>query len=692
MSRMFTRLWAFVKSNHSTCILAIIIAIGSVWRAFSCLTKTLSADELRTIATFVPESVSNILFQPYWPNNLILLTLLIKASMSLFGDSDMAVRLPALLLSIAALGAIYALSKRLFGSWHHAALSTLFLSVSWLHILYSTAVRAYGAMVLFAILSAYFLDKTLRTGSIRAGIGFVLSCLLGALSHLFTLSLFVVWGAVVAWDTVLSVVKLRKGSRDGWRGVAVAAAALGVAVVAVLAIYQPSLSIVENVYHRVVHGSFTLDIFNTFDTGNFPSIASLATRLSGCRGAGVWVSHAVAVFGLAVMVRHRRRAAIMCLSGLVGIPLVMWITDVGFLIRFFIVLLPFYVLSLSSGVVKLSQLLSQMCLGIGADKFQNLTGLLLAGGMCAMMFPQAWREARREAFGDMGGPWAVKPAARFIANNAKPGDLVLAYPLDRERAPNTWFDREMPGSLQYYMAKLVWPKQKVALATDKVGLWYLTPRKGKLELEELPEAFKPELLTKFENVYVYHDEVGLVRGLREVPMPPAHFEDDASDDEPWTITYFNGSAEASWTPAGQEAQSEAVCSLRMIWDGTKFNLWSPVIPAVPRRLVVLCGYVQGDLRHCGMIIQFLDDSGEPVRSLACPFGWQEPEWAHYYMLEEPAGSGWYKQQLAGIVPSRATQMRIGFFVRDHGQPRHKVYGTSQGQEFKFRITSLRADW
>jgi mannosyltransferase len=145
----------------------------SLWfdEAYSWL--SIAAADLRTslsltLATFVHPPLYYILSRPFM----------------LLGDREWILRLPAAIAGILAIAAMYLLGKQV-GGRRVGLLAALLLSVNPFHVWFSREVRNYTLAMLFAVLSVYFFVQVLHKG--RGWIWFTLFSALGFLTHYFFL-------------------------------------------------------------------------------------------------------------------------------------------------------------------------------------------------------------------------------------------------------------------------------------------------------------------------------------------------------------------------------------------------------------------------------------------------------------------------------------------------------------------------
>ena len=144
-------------------------------------------DEITTVVEYVRRPFVAIVTDYASDNNHLLYSVLVRATMSVFGESAFTLRLPAAVMGVASIWAAYAFTVRV-GSRQEGLLVAAFLALSFHHVWFSQNGRGYTGLMLFTILSSSaFLDlvgeedeKAARRAAFRYGI----LAALGAYMHL----------------------------------------------------------------------------------------------------------------------------------------------------------------------------------------------------------------------------------------------------------------------------------------------------------------------------------------------------------------------------------------------------------------------------------------------------------------------------------------------------------------------------
>ena len=284
-------------------VVALLVAIATATRVIG-LDQDFWIDETATAVTY--------LRLPWWKavqsfqsaNQHLLYSLLGSLSFAVFGESEVAARLPAVVFGILGVPALYLLARRVAPE-REAIAASLLLAVSYHHVWFSQSARGYTGMILFAILGTSYLLRALASNRGRDWTAYVVCMTLGILCHLNTA--FVVMGQAASYLLALS---RWKEWRSSHRPVTVRLVS-AVASVAVLSLGG----------HALVLGQM-IEFFRTVDrTGlGWTSVGSLAPvvttgLLAGLGVVGVVMMAALLIAGLG---SYARQGAL--LAGLFILP------------------------------------------------------------------------------------------------------------------------------------------------------------------------------------------------------------------------------------------------------------------------------------------------------------------------------------------------------------------------------------
>jgi 4-amino-4-deoxy-L-arabinose transferase-like glycosyltransferase len=222
--------WRDAPLSHRRA-LGLIVLLASALRLMY-LGQPMRYDEAVTYMYFVRLPWEEALATYTYPNNHVFHTLLVKASVSAFGNEPWAIRLPAFLAGVAIVPATYAATRALYGD-RAALFATAVVASAGGLVLYSTNARGYTMVVLAFLLLVLAGARLLRAPTTRMWIAFVLIATLG----LWTIPVMLFpLGAVCVW---LTLAALAEGKRQLLKPLLISVAAIGALT---LLAYAPIIS------------------------------------------------------------------------------------------------------------------------------------------------------------------------------------------------------------------------------------------------------------------------------------------------------------------------------------------------------------------------------------------------------------------------------------------------------------------
>lgn len=183
-----------------------LTALGATLR-FTGANRDLWLDEVITLTRRIDRPLLETLVQSVSPNNHLLYSLLSRASVSVFGESPWALRLPAMLFGIATIPVFYALVRR-FSPSREAFLATLGIAASYHHLFFSQNARGYTGFLFGGLLGTLALLEALDRDSGRAWALYVAAMVVSVVS--------VVIGAALLAAQVIAVSVFRPTRRFYW--------------------------------------------------------------------------------------------------------------------------------------------------------------------------------------------------------------------------------------------------------------------------------------------------------------------------------------------------------------------------------------------------------------------------------------------------------------------------------------------
>ncbi|MCC7368205.1 MAG: glycosyltransferase family 39 protein [Chloroflexi bacterium] len=289
-------------------LLVVIVGVALAIRA-TAMQRGLGFDELFTALNFVgAESAWKTASTSINFNNHVGYSLLARLSEQTLGRAEWALRLPALLLGLATLPALWWYARPLVGP-RLALAATLALALAPEHIRWSTTARGYTALLLGAVLTSGLLFRLVLRPSARTALVYFGVTVLAVYCHLYMVAVSVVQGLLlVTWLLVY------RRERARWPGALVGLGTLIGAAGLTLLLYLPILiSLVTEARHS---GRGTLNLWFAWYT---------AVELLSLPTAGLLVAVlALAGLGLMVIGRGRRPLGAWAAgyaAALIGLPL-----------------------------------------------------------------------------------------------------------------------------------------------------------------------------------------------------------------------------------------------------------------------------------------------------------------------------------------------------------------------------------
>lgn len=396
---------SYIARNKRHAVLAAIVALGAVLRCVN-LGQSLWWDEIWSTLEYATASswwytVSRL---GYYFNNHPLYSVACRISIAAFGLSEVSVRLPSVIMGIAALPVLYMLARPLTGR-EPALLAAFLLALSAFHIDHSTEARGYAGMMLFALLSSHFFLQAIRTRSAHSWVYFTLCTFLGMYCHPYMAQ--VPFAQAVCCMLLVLDQSFRKGRVTHVHKGAAARflLALGAAVALTLTAYAPMLRFfVANAakvrFFHVDRLPFVLEMYEAVQPG-FTSAPGMAL-------------YSVLMLCGLLYLRKRSPALLVYTVLVCNAPLLIYLQlDPMFIFkRYFLPALPFSLLTLACGVVWIAG----ACRMRGAVRFVFYCALL--GAVMVLQWP-ALRTVTTES------RQHYREAVAFVENHAQGRDCVV---------------------------------------------------------------------------------------------------------------------------------------------------------------------------------------------------------------------------------------------------------------------------
>ncbi len=343
-------------------ILGLILVLAAVLR-FYRLDAPLWHDEIYTVLFYIRTSFADLVSN-FGFNNHVFYSLQSKAMVTLFGETNWALRFPAVFFGIAGIAAMWWLAKLVAGHLQ-AHVTALLMALSYHHVWFSQNARGYTEIAFFCTLATIFFISGIRDPKWRTWIYYALSIAAAMYTHLTAGFLVAAHGTVYA---VMLLLRLLNRNADPSSLVApstvrenfIIVAGFAVGGFLTLVLYAPTfMQVLENVMG--VSGTSGVDVMKEYQNPLWTIFEALRT----VAGNGP----AVAVVGIGVFVALAfgsvslyRRDPIFSVIVWVHIPLTLTVLVVlGMRVwpRFFFVDIGFLFLLITQGVFVICQFASQ---------------------------------------------------------------------------------------------------------------------------------------------------------------------------------------------------------------------------------------------------------------------------------------------------------------------------------------------
>ncbi len=199
-----------VGERISLLLLTLILLIALGLRLYE-LNAGLWLDEILTYVNYARMPFGEIITSYDSENQHFLFSILARASFLMFGESNWALRLPAVLFGVGSILALYLLGREV-ANRKEALLSAALLTFSYHHVWFSQNARGYSGLLFWTILSSWLLLRALRNDRSATWILYALSAALGIYTHLTMV--FVLFGQICVYGYQL--IHRRKVDWVGW--------------------------------------------------------------------------------------------------------------------------------------------------------------------------------------------------------------------------------------------------------------------------------------------------------------------------------------------------------------------------------------------------------------------------------------------------------------------------------------------
>ncbi len=226
-----------------------VLLLALILRSIN-LDASLWFDEIVTLDRYVRLPTSEIIRSYDSLNNHMFFSLQAQLSVAVFGENAWALRLPAMLLGVASVWALWCLAKELVSA-EEALLAALLMAVSYHHIWFSQNARGYTGMLFFGLLATCYLLRGARRPEWGVWLAYGACFAASMYTHLSSAVLFLAHG--LAYVVFLGLDAFRNGKLARGAIVRPLGGALAGSVLT-LALYAPVLGQMGGTFAKVQAG------------------------------------------------------------------------------------------------------------------------------------------------------------------------------------------------------------------------------------------------------------------------------------------------------------------------------------------------------------------------------------------------------------------------------------------------------
>ena len=382
-----------------TAVLGAIVVIGALLRCIR-LDSDLWLDEVATLR-YLRLPFPRVFWTYLSPNQHLLYSVLGNASEKLFGESAWSVRLPAVLLGILGIVAMWRFVREIASAGEALVASSL-LAVSYHHIWFSQDARGYSGMIFFSLVGSLCFIRALRGGAAIDWIGFVVSMVLGI--AILQNTAFVLAGQIAAF-AIVSIAGWRRTARGEVLRVVLAAGWIGAASLAVHALVLPQIvSFFLHADRTALGWTNPFEFASVFMSGLRAGLSIFAIVLAGLLG----------VSGIVSFWRSDRLVTLMLVLPPVFNVAALVVLRVGAYPRSFLYILPAALLFAIRGAIVVAR-----AAGRGRVRIVKVMAAILIAGYFAgsiAMLPRLYRYPKQDYRG----------ALQYAREHRQAGDRIAA--------------------------------------------------------------------------------------------------------------------------------------------------------------------------------------------------------------------------------------------------------------------------
>jgi mannosyltransferase len=396
-------------TKHIVPVTLIAILTSATLLRIYKLNSGLWLDEIITYVKYARSPFMTIMTTFDSENQHFLYSILAHLSLLVFGDSNWALRLPAVIFGVASIAALFYFGK-LVTEEIEALLAAALLAFSYHHVWFSQNARGYTGMLFWTLLSSYFFIRGMKESKPKFWVLFGLTASLGVYTHL-TMAFVLLGQFIIYFATIFNNGRWKNWPNE-WLGLFIG---FGTAGLLSLLLYAPVLPQVFVTLHS--EGQTAIPMWQNPVWTIQQIILGLEIGFAG----GVLATGAFILFAAGVISYLRSNLVIVALLILPTLIGGASVVAAGHHLwpRFFFFAIGFAALVAIRGIMAVVEIFTQLPF---LSKWNaNRVGIVLCIGLVllsAFSVPFAYGPKQ-----DYGG------ALSFVKNNWEPGDAVVTVGL-----------------------------------------------------------------------------------------------------------------------------------------------------------------------------------------------------------------------------------------------------------------------
>ncbi|MHC1576599.1 MAG: glycosyltransferase family 39 protein [Methanosarcinaceae archaeon] len=446
-----------ITSDPYLLLLTTIVLIGAYLRLHNLGAQSIWLDEASTYYMSYGESISEV-----WAHALAdrhpPLHFMIINFVSTFTSSEFALRLPSAIFGILTIPVIYKTGEAIFGR-KEGLISAFILSISIIHIFYSQESRMYAQMVLFALMSLYFIYMASKENKNWQWIGFVASAALGFYSFYYTIFMIIpelMFYCIIQLKGSFHARRLVLSDTKNIRSFLISMLALVLVVSPVLIPFiKQSISRTAGVPTWGMGQS--LDFFNTI-LMQYSTYSNTSYILALIFFVGFLVS----------ILKQDEHEKTMLMALLIFVPLVIsyvLAAKMPFSPRYLLFILPIYIIMISRGITGISQRLYSGTSKTGnIDKNRTLSIMvmvILVGALCVSPLTSYYTTPQKN-------DW--RGVSSYLHEVTQPGDVVVSLPGYMTQPLEFYYDY---GGTYKEGASSAARLENISATYENANIWYV---------------------------------------------------------------------------------------------------------------------------------------------------------------------------------------------------------------------------